>query len=114
MKKIILALAIGLTAMGCSRLGKGEVEEHILKSQGYVTKTFCGDVINIIDENDNKKYTIKPINLPKEMVQTLSIYDKSTLKVDVSYIVTKDEEVTCPGFFSYKQEVKIINIKKID
>lgn len=115
MKHLLLALTIGFIAMGCRNFEKGEKPLAILDDKGYVTKTFCGDVINIM--KDGKfAYAVKPINLPEEYKYQNIVVSSDTIgiKVELKYQVTSEKEEVCPGFFGYKQEIKIINIKKID
>lgn len=118
MKQLLLALAIGLTAMGCSRYGQEDNSKNTLTKVGYVNRSFCknGFVIYEIKNDTMVDKTYLPTNLPNEFKsQTLKLHTlQKEMKVEFTYKVISDIPQVCPGFYGYDKEIKLINIKKID
>lgn len=114
MKQLFLALAIGLTAMGCNRDGK---EESLHKSLGYVNRSFCENGY-IIDEikGDTIGQTFLPSNLPKEFKSDkLRLHHtEKIMKVEFTYKITSDTPNICAGFYGYDKKIELITIKKIN
>lgn len=117
MKKLILALAIGVTAMGCN----SSIDRHedvLLTGKGYINRSFCesGYIIDLIENDTITNTTFKPINLPNKFKdERLRLHHTSTeVKVEFSYKIISDKPETCPGFYGYDKEIEIVNIKKIN
>lgn len=104
MKRLILALAFGLIAIGCNR---DEQESNIFKGIGYVYTSFCenGYVIHEMESDSIIKTTYLPNNLPDE-------FKTRNIEVEFIYKVISDTPQTCPGFTGYDKKIELINIKK--
>lgn len=111
MKNLLLALAIGLTAMGCNRYGQEEEKKNpkLETYVGYVEYSHCADIDFLIQLEKDGKYvtSVYATNLQGE-------YKKHRTKVEVTFETIKEVQVLCPGFDGYTRVVKITNIKKIE
>lgn len=119
MKNLLLALAIGFTAMSCARYGEHEKEEVINDDiyEGIIYSSgFCGDVFDLKKINDNsipentRIYGIKLTNLPTN----LSNNETATIRMTLSNL-KEVNVVMCGGFLAYNYEAqvkKIVAIKK--